>query len=130
MGPMDTATFHHGEQVTWQRQALAVLDALLAQSVKSGLPALSWTIGSAGVNLVGRSDAHPEAGRRAELQAWADSLDIELREHRHQSGMITLTAHAKQKQFGKTWATITLAADLWDDDEGQDHEPEPSGSDQ
>jgi hypothetical protein len=110
---MDITTFHHGEQVTWQRQALAVLDALLAQSVKSGLPILSWTIGGAGVNLVGTSYAHPEADRRAEVQAWADALDIELREHRHQAGKITFTAHGKQKQFGKTRATVTLTADIW-----------------
>jgi hypothetical protein len=113
-------TIDHSEQVTWQRQALAVLDTLLAQSLKTGTPRLLWTIGSAGVSLTGRSFAHPSTDRRGEIQAWADSLGLELREHRHPDGMITLTAHAKQQQFGKLWATITLICDIYPEDEDQD----------
>jgi hypothetical protein len=104
------------EQITWQRQALAVLDTLLAQSLKSGLPRLSWTIGNAGCSLVGQSYAHPSTGRRAEIQAWADSLGLEVKEHPHKDGMVTLTAHEEQKYFGKLWATIALTCDIYPDD--------------
>jgi hypothetical protein len=109
------------EQITWQRQAIAVLDTLLAQSLKTGLPRLGWDIGSAGCSLVGRSTVHPSTDRRAVIQAWADSLGLKVQEHKHQSGMITLTAHEEQRKFGKLWATIALTADIFpDDDEDQD----------
>jgi hypothetical protein len=108
------------EQITWQRQALAVLDMLLAQSLKTGLPRLGWTIGNAGCSLVGHSYAQPSTGRRAEIQAWADALGLTVKEHQHKSGMITVTAHEEQKHFGKLWATIALTADIFpDDDEDQ-----------
>ena len=115
-----TTSIDHSEQVTWQRQALAVLDTLLAQSLKTELPRLAWTIGHGGVNLVGRSYAHPSTSRRTEIQAWANSLDLELRERQQRDGMITLTAHATQKQFGKLWATITLTCDIWPEDDDQE----------
>ena len=101
------------EGITWQRQALAVLDMLLAQSLKTGLPRLTWTIGAAGVNLAGRSYAHPSTDRRGEIQAWADSLGLKVEEHQHRDGMVTLTAHAEQRKFGKLWATITLTCDIY-----------------
>ena len=108
------------EGITWQRQALAVLDTLLAQSLKTGLPRLAWTVGNAGVSLTGRSYAHPSTNRRGEIQAWADSLGLEVREHQHQDGMITLTAHNKQQKVGKLWATITLTCDIYDEAKGDD----------
>jgi hypothetical protein len=115
-----TTTIDHREQIAWQRQALAILDTLLAQSLKTGLPRLHWSIGDSGVNLVGRSYVHPSTDRRAPIEAWARSLDLEVLEHEHQDGMLTLTAHAKQKQFGKLWATITLICDIYPEDEEQD----------
>ena len=115
-----TATIDPREQITWQRQAIAVLDILLAQAVKTGLPRLHWDIGDAGVSIVGRSSVHPSADRRAAIGAWATALGLEVQEHEHQSGMVTLIAHEKQRKVGKLWATIALTADIFpDDDEDQ-----------
>jgi hypothetical protein len=44
--------------------------------------------------------------------------------------MALWTSPFKQKRFGKTQATVTLTADIWDDDEGQGDEPGQAGSDQ
>jgi hypothetical protein len=124
---MAPTTIDPREQITWQRQALAVLDTLLAQSLKTELPRLNWTIGHAGVSLVGRSYAHPSIGRRGEIQAWADALGLDVEENPHRDGMVTLTAHEKQKRFGKLWATIALTCDIYpdEDDEHQAAEVQP-----
>lgn len=113
-------TINLSEQIVWQRQAIAVLDSLLAKAVKAELPRLHWEISDAGVGIIGRSTVHPSTDRRAAIQAWADSLGLKVQENKHQSGMVTLIAHEKQKQFGKLWATIALVADIYpDDDEDQ-----------
>jgi hypothetical protein len=113
-------TIDHREQVTWQRQAIAVLDTLLAQSLKTGLPRLKWDIGDAGCSLVGRSTVHPSTDRRTAIQAWANALGLKVKEHEHQSGMITLTAHAAPLRVGKLSATIALTCDIWMEDDDQD----------
>lgn len=109
---------HVAEQTAWQRQTVAILADVLAQSAKTGLPVLSWTIGNAGASLVGRSLAQPSTDRRAALSAWADELDIELHEHAS-NGVIRLTGKAEQRRFGPRFATVVLACDIYDDD-GQD----------
>jgi hypothetical protein len=114
-----TTTIDHREQVTWQRQAIAVLDTLLAQSLKTGLPRLQWTIGNAGCSLVGRSIDRPSTDRRAAIEAWAEALGLTAKDHEHQSGMITLTAHAAPLRVGKLSATIALTADIWPEDDDQ-----------
>jgi hypothetical protein len=116
---MTSATIDHREQITWQRQALAVLDTLLAQSLKTGLPRLQWTIGNAGCSLVGRSTVRPSTDRRAAIEAWADALGLNVKEHEHRSGMITLTAHAAPLRVGKLSATIALTSDIWPEDDDQ-----------
>ncbi len=93
-----------------------MLETFLGQAAKTGLPVLSWTIGSAGANLVGQSFAQPSSTRCGEIQAWADRLDITLREH-SSSGMTRIIGHVKQMKVGHTWATITLTADIYDDDQ-------------
>ena len=110
---MTAIFFPLSEQIAWQRRAVTVLAELLSHP---DLPVLSWTVGNAGVSLLGRSIAYPSTTRRREVQAWADRLGIPLREHKS-SGMTRLIGHAKQMGVGKNWATITITADIYDDDE-------------
>lgn len=108
------------EQTAWQRQTVAILSDLLAKAAKTGLPVLAWEIGSSGASLVGRSYAQPTADRRAALSAWADELDIQLREFNRAPGVSGVMGTTKQRRFGERFATVTLTCDIYDDDQDQD----------
>jgi len=109
------------EQTAWQRQAVRVLAGLLENAARDHLPVLAWSVGAAGVNLIGRSVAHPHPARRDAITAWAKALGIEVKEHRGSaSAVITGTAKHLDTPWG--WATITLTADIYDEggEEGSD----------
>ena len=109
-----TATI--AEQIAWQRQAVRVLAGLLETAARDHLPVLAWSVGSAGVNLVGRSFADPSPARRAAIAAWAKALGVELRELRG-SGSTAITGTVKQKDTPWGWCTITLTADIYTEDD-------------
>ena len=113
-----TTTIGRLDRLAWQRGALLILDSLLKASIKTDLPVISWTIGNAGANLVGRASGYPEQDRRAEITAWADHLGITLAEHRHASGLVNLTGKTERRQGGAR-ATIVLTAEWFTDDEDQ-----------
>lgn len=83
---MAAIRFTISEQIAWQRQAVSVLSELLSTP---DLPVLSWTVGNAGVSLLGRSLACSSIARRGDVRAWVDRLGISLREHTS-SGMIRI----------------------------------------
>ena len=101
-----------------QRGALAILDDLLKASIKTSLPVITWTVGDAGANLVGRASGYPATDRRGEITAWAEHLGITLNEHQHASGMVNLTGKA-ERRLGGARATVVLTAEWFKDDEDQ-----------
>lgn len=103
-------------QIAWQRQATRVLGALLTRAYNENLPVLSWTIGNAGVSLLGRSYADPSPSRREAVTAWAQALGIHLLEHPHGPGQITLTGAVEHLDTPQGWCTVALTADIWDED--------------
>ena len=111
-----------GEQIAWQRQAVRVLTGLLEVAARDRLPVLHWGVGPAGVNLVGRSLATPNAARREAVTAWAKALGVTLHEHEHGSGHTAIMGTVKQKGTPWGWCTVTLAADIYDDDDGSEEE--------
>ena len=110
------------EQVRWQRQACRVLAGLLEMAARDNLPVLGWSVGSAGVNLVGRSVAHPQPARRDAIAAWAKALGIETGEHRGSASAV-ITGSSRQMDTPWGWCTISLTADIYDeageDDSGE-----------
>lgn len=62
------------EQVTWQRQAAALLDKLLALGARRKLPVIMWTVQTGGSSLTGEALSHPSAGRRSEIGAWKAAI--------------------------------------------------------
>ena len=112
------------ERIRWQRQAVTILSHLLDRAATEHLPVLSWTIGDAGATLAGRSHAIPDADRGPAIQAWAAALGLDVREHSH-GGMTTLTAHGKQMSLAGTWASVTVTADVWDDEDADPASQQP-----
>jgi hypothetical protein len=105
-------TARQAGQIAWQRQATAILADLLARAAEENLPVLSWQIGAAGIDIVGRSVAYPTSRRRDDITAWAQALGIRLREHAG-TDMTTITGTAKQQATRYGFATITLTCDLY-----------------
>jgi hypothetical protein len=103
------------EQTAWQRRAVRVLADLLEQAARENLPVLGWSVGSAGVNLVGRTWAQPGTARREALTAWGRALGIPLAEHQFDSGTSVITGSAKQRDTRHGFCTIILTADIYDD---------------
>ena len=90
------------EQIRWQRQAVRVLAGLLEMAARDHLPVLGWSLGSAGVNLVGRSVAHPPAARRDAIAAWAKALGIKTTEHRGSASTV-ITGSSRQMDTPWGW---------------------------
>ena len=106
------------DQIAWQRQATAVLADLLARAADENLPVLTWRIGAAGIDIVGRSVAYPTAGRRDDITAWARALGIKLRE-RTGTDKTTITGTARQQATRHGFATITLTCDIYPYNSGE-----------
>ena len=69
------------EQIRWQRDAAAVLGKLLELAASRGLPAIRWTIASAGARLAGHCERYPQDTRQADYAAWRDVLGEPDTEH-------------------------------------------------
>lgn len=102
------------EQTAWQIQAARVLGGLLDRAYRENLPVLAWSVGAAGVNLVGRSVADPQPARRDAIAAWAQALGIETRERRGSASAV-ITGTGKHLDTPRGWATITLTCDIYEE---------------
>jgi hypothetical protein len=82
-----------GEQLRWQRQAVRVLAGLLERAGREGLPPVSWTVSSAGAQLLGQCDGFDAAKQRAAFEAWCRALGVAARPERTDGfGMTRLVA--------------------------------------
>lgn len=100
----------------WQRRAAAELTAILAAHQE--LPAIAWTVASAGCTLAGQVNALAPSGQvRATFASWraALGLDSEVREHLSSGGTVYLHAMAERRRV-RVRLTATVS----------DHEPTQS----
>ena len=102
------------QQIAWQKQAHKVLGALIDRAYREGLPPLSWTIGDAGVTLVGRAN-YPSGDRRAAITAWSAALGIAMSERLRGDGTM-LFGTAEHVDTPQGWASVTLTAEILEDD--------------
>jgi len=70
----NTDRVSNGEQIRWQRQAAALLGTLLELAARESLPAIAWTVQSAGASLVGQVLSHTAARRREDFTAWKAAI--------------------------------------------------------
>jgi hypothetical protein len=85
----NTDRVSRGEQIRWQRQAATLLGKLLELAARQGLPAIAWTVQSAGASLVGQVLSHPDASRREHLSAWKAAITAasgKAPDHDHEHG--------------------------------------------
>ena len=114
-GPEDgTATTV--EQISRQRRGAALLGEMLARAATEGLPAIAWTIASAGAGLAGRCEAPQMDERRQDFNAWRRAIGIwsgqgadAKREYADTSGTVRLVD--QWDQFEEV--IVTLTADIW-----------------
>jgi len=102
------------EQLAWQLQAARVLTHLLDRAYREDLPVLAWSVGSAGVSLVGRSVAYPQPARRDAIAAWATALGIETSERRGSASAVIM-ASAQHLDTPRGWARVALTAEIYDE---------------
>ena len=98
------------QQIVWQKQAHKVEGAFLDRAYREGLPPLQWTIGDAGVTLVGRAN-YPAGNRREAITAWAAALGITMGERLRGDGT-TLFGTAEHVDTPQGWASVTLTAEI------------------
>jgi hypothetical protein len=103
-------------QISRQRRGAALLGEMLARAATEGLPAIAWTIGSAGAGLAGRCEAHQMDDRRQEFNAWRHAIGIwagqgadARREYADTSGTVRLVDQWEQFEG----VIVTLTADIW-----------------
>jgi hypothetical protein len=125
----------HAEQITWQRQAAALLGKLLELAAKQGLPPINWTVQSAGASLVGEVLTHPDAERRGRFDAWKAAItsasgrtpDMDA-EHSFGTGGVETRLTAAWERLPVTLADdaklrpsarLALVASIWPDDEDE-----------
>jgi hypothetical protein len=102
------------EQLGWQRRTVRVLDGLLEQASRDGLPVVAWSVSHAGVVLVARCFAHDPAQRRADFDAWCAVLGA-LRWPERTSGATT-HLHAVANDYDGL-VDVAVLADLFAKDE-------------
>ncbi|HEX2805045.1 MAG TPA: hypothetical protein VHN80_02600 [Kineosporiaceae bacterium] len=100
------------EQWLWQRRAVGELAAILA--LHRDLPAIAWTVTSAGCTLAGHVNTLVSAGQvRATFARWSQALDLDetAGEHAAGGGTVYLQATADRHQV-----RVRLAATVFDDE--------------
>lgn len=102
------------DRARWQRQAAAELAAIL--DAHPGLPAIAWTVGTAGCVLVGRViGLAPAGGVRDVFDAWRAALALaEYREHQLGGGAAWLHAAARH-DLVRVRLTATVLAGVQED---------------
>jgi hypothetical protein len=102
------------EQLGWQRRTVRVLDGLLEQAGRDGLPPVAWQVSDAGAVLVARCFAHDPAQRRGDFDAWCQALDT----HRwpQRTSGATTHLHAVAKDYDGL-VDVAVLADLFAEDE-------------
>jgi hypothetical protein len=123
------------EQIAWQHRATILLGRLLELAAKEGLPAITWTVQSAGTSLSGQVLSHPMRERRERFEAWQAAITRASgrtpdhgHEHAFSGGetrLVTGWEHlpvrlgAARDELYPT-VNVTLTASVWPDDEGQE----------
>lgn len=97
-----------GEQSRWQQQAVRVLAGLLERAGREGLPPISWTVSSAGAQLVGRCDEFDAVRQRAAFEAWRRALGAPARPERTDGFGMTRLA-ALRERFDGLVGVVLLA---------------------
>ena len=128
-------TITRAEQIAWQRPDAALLAKLLELAGREGLPAITWTVQSAGASVAGQVLSHPDAQRREAFNAWRAAITSAAgrapeadREVATQGGETRLVAAWEHLPIGLTLdskrypvrAGVTLTASIWpgaDDDD-------------
>jgi 2-methylcitrate dehydratase PrpD len=64
----------NAEQITWQRQAAMLLGKLLELAARQHLPAIDWTVASAGATLHGEFRTRTQPQRREYFTTWRDAI--------------------------------------------------------
>jgi hypothetical protein len=124
------------DQIRWQRQAAVLLGKLLELAAKQHLPAINWTVGSAGATLHGQCITHPDSLRREHFSAWRDAITAAAldpdtgSEHTFVSGETQLLAKwdAVPVDLNPRWhdlrpgsrapsACVVLTVSIWPDDD-------------
>jgi hypothetical protein len=100
------------EQWLWQRRAVGELAAILA--AHRDLPAIAWTVTSAGCTLAGQVNAAAPAGQvRAVFASWRAALGLHdgVGEHVGGAGTVYLSALADRNRV-----RVRLTATVFDDE--------------
>ena len=118
------------EQITWQRQAHALLGRLLELAAKDSLPAVTWTVVPAGAGLAAACQGYPVSDRRGDFTAWRGvlaglaSTPGTDRETTTAAGETRLVAQWERVPVRpghpeRVYPTVrvTLAASIWPDDD-------------
>lgn len=101
------------ERARWQRQAAAELTAIL--DTHPGLPRIGWTVGPAGLVLIGQVSGLAAAAQVREIfGGWRSALALEeYREHPMSAGAVWLHAATRRNQV-----KIRLSATVSGENEG------------
>ncbi len=94
------------KQISRQRRGVALLGEMLARAAAEGLPAITWTLGSADAALAGRCEARQMDQRREDFNAWRLAI-----------GRWAGQGADAKRQYADASGAVRLV-DLWDRFEG------------
>ncbi|TMS00148.1 hypothetical protein [Nonomuraea basaltis] len=102
------------EQIGWQLRAVRLIEKLLLAQLKdASLPVLRWTLDSAGCGIVAEPGATGRDAREHAVRAWADHLNLPVKEGRPAEGVTNLVAHGP---VGDVYRVV-IHTTLYDDEE-------------
>jgi hypothetical protein len=123
----------NAEQITWQRQAAILLGRILKHAAENGLPAIHWSVDSAGSGLTGDCNAYPHTLRLEHFAAWKAALAALAscgpdQDHEHfadsagETRLIAAWRHVPLKAGPGRYPAprVALVASIWPDDDDEE----------